>query len=40
MSELEQLIKHWLVTDHLNNAELGAKIRNWYWSNNTPGKDE
>jgi len=33
MSELEQLIKYWITVDHLNDAELGNRIRNWYWEN-------
>jgi len=34
MNELEQLIRNWLVVDHLNDKEIGAKIREWYWNKN------
>jgi len=34
MKELEQLIRHWIVNDQLNDMALGQKIRAWYWKEN------
>lgn len=35
--KLKELINRWIKTDRLNDMELGAKIRAWFWMNE---KDE
>ena len=31
MNVLEQFVKKWIEEEHLNDMELGAKIREWHW---------
>lgn len=31
MNDINILLKRWIIEEHMNNQELGNKVREYYW---------